>query len=236
MDDLLIRGATLYDGSGADPIRADLAVRDGRIRAIAPSLPADAKQVIDADGLALMPGIIDSHTHFDAQLTWDPYVRPSPGARRDHGGDRQLRLHDRAVPAAGPRADDAQPDAGRGHVVRGAARGIRWEFETFAEYLAQLRRSGSAVNLAAYVGHSSLRTWVMGADANAARSHRRRDRADGRAGARGDGRRRGRPGQLHQPGAQRRRRRADAVAPGQRRRAPGADRGHGRRRRAASTW
>lgn len=77
-DDLLIRGASLYDGSGADPVRADLAVRGGRIRAIAPSLAVDAARVVDADGLALMPGIIDSHTHFDAQITWDPYVRPSP--------------------------------------------------------------------------------------------------------------------------------------------------------------
>ena len=59
-------------------MRADLAVRDGRIRAIAPSLPEDARQVIDADGLALMPGIIDSHTHYDAQITWDPCVAPSP--------------------------------------------------------------------------------------------------------------------------------------------------------------
>ena len=69
MDDLLIRGALLYDGTGAEPIQADLAVRDGCIRAIGNSLPVDAKQVIDAAGLALMPGIIDSHTHFDAQVT-----------------------------------------------------------------------------------------------------------------------------------------------------------------------
>src|SRR5262245_57632708 len=59
MDDLLIRQATVYDGSGADPTRADLAVRAGRIRAIAPTLSKDAKRVIDADGLALMPGIVD---------------------------------------------------------------------------------------------------------------------------------------------------------------------------------
>ena len=78
MDDLLIRGALLYDGTGVEPIHADLAVRDGRIRAIGASLPVAATRVIDAAGLALMPGIIDSHTHFDAQITWDPYVRPSP--------------------------------------------------------------------------------------------------------------------------------------------------------------
>ena len=82
MEDLLIRGALLYDGTGAEPIRADLAVRDGRIRAIGASLPVAAMRVIDAAGLALMPGIIDSHTHFDAQVTWDPYVRPDRKSTR----------------------------------------------------------------------------------------------------------------------------------------------------------
>ena len=69
MDDLLIRGTMIYDGTGAEPVQADLAVRNGRIRAIGPSLRVDASRVIDAAGLALMPGIIDSHTHFDAQVT-----------------------------------------------------------------------------------------------------------------------------------------------------------------------
>ena len=78
MDELLIRGALLLDGSGAEPLAGDLAVRDGRIRSIGAALPIDARRVIDADGLALMPGIIDSHTHFDAQISWDPTVRPSP--------------------------------------------------------------------------------------------------------------------------------------------------------------
>jgi N-acyl-D-amino-acid deacylase len=78
MDDLLIRGATsLVDSSGTEPTVGDLAVHNGRIRSIEPALPADARHVVDADGLALMPGIIDNHTHFDAQITWDPYVRPS---------------------------------------------------------------------------------------------------------------------------------------------------------------
>ena len=161
-DDLLIRGATLYDGSGGEPFRADLAVRAGRIRAIAPSLPVDAAQVIDAGGLALMPGIIDSHTHFDAQVTWDPYVRPSPA----------LGVTSAAIGNCGFTIAPCRP-ADRERTMRNLTQvegmsldvlrsGIRWEFETFAEYLAQLRRSGSAVNLACYVGHSSVRTWVMG--------------------------------------------------------------------------
>ena len=166
MDDLLVRGAALYDGSGADPIRADLAVRDGRIRAIGASLQTDARQVIDAAGLALMPGIIDSHTHFDAQLTWDPYVKPSPSL-----GVTTAVIGNCGFTIAPCRPDDRELTMRNLTQVEGMSfevlqRGIAWNFETFAEYVAQLRKRGSAVNLAAYVGHSSLRTWVMGGDAN----------------------------------------------------------------------
>ena len=166
MDDLLIRGAVLYDGSGADPLRADLAVRGGRIRAVAPTLPKDATQVIDADGLALMPGIIDSHTHYDAQLTWDPHARPSPAL-----GVTTAVIGNCGFTIAPCRPQDRELTMRNLTQVEGMSfdvlqRGVRWEFESFAEYLAQLRRSGCAINLAAYVGHSSLRTYVMGAAAN----------------------------------------------------------------------
>jgi len=164
-DDLLIRGATLYDGSGGEPFGADVAVRGGRIRAIAASLPVDALQVVDAQGLALMPGIIDSHTHFDAQVTWDPYVRPSPAL-----GVTTAVIGNCGFTIAPCRPADRERTMRNLTQVEGMSldvlrQGIRWEFETFAEYLAQLRRSRSAVNLACYVGHSSVRTWVMGNDA-----------------------------------------------------------------------
>jgi len=166
MDDLLIRQATLHDGTGADPMRADLAVRAGRIRAIAPSLPKDAKRIVDADGLALMPGIIDSHTHYDAQLTWDPYARPSPAL-----GVTTAVIGNCGFTIAPCRPQDRELTMRNLTQVEGMSfevlqRGVRWEFETFAEYLAQLRRAGCAINIAAYVGHSSLRTYVMGAAAN----------------------------------------------------------------------
>lgn len=166
MDDLLIRGALLFDGSGAEPMRADLAVRGGRIRAIGADLHVDAQRVVDADGLALMPGIVDSHTHFDAQLTWDPFVRPSPAL-----GVTTAVIGNCGFTIAPCRPADRELTMRNLTQVEGMSlevlqRGIRWEFETFAEYLTFLRRRGSAVNLAAYVGHSSLRTWVMGEDAN----------------------------------------------------------------------
>ena len=78
MHDLLFRNALVFDGTGSAPSIMDVAVADGRITEIGPDLRGDAREVIAADGLALMPGIIDSHTHFDAQITWDPCVRPSP--------------------------------------------------------------------------------------------------------------------------------------------------------------
>lgn len=171
MDDLLIRHALLHDGSGADPQHADLAVRGGRISAIGPQLAVDARRVVDADGLALMPGIIDSHTHYDAQLTWDPYARPSPAL-----GVTTAVIGNCGFTIAPCRPQDRELTLRNLTQVEGMSfdvlqRGVRWEFETFAEYLAQLRRSGCALNLAAYVGHSSLRTWVMGAEANQRAAH-----------------------------------------------------------------
>ena len=77
MHDLVIRGATVIDGLGHDPIRADVAVKGGRIAAIG-EVGKDASEIVDAGGLALMPGIIDLHTHYDAQVTWDPTLSPSP--------------------------------------------------------------------------------------------------------------------------------------------------------------
>ena len=77
MHDFLIRNALLLDGLGSAPVHGDLAVRDGRIAALGRDL-GSSRETLDAKGLALMPGIIDTHTHYDAQLTWDPGASPSP--------------------------------------------------------------------------------------------------------------------------------------------------------------
>ncbi len=77
MHDLVIRNALLIDGLGSPPKRGDLAVSRGRIEELG-RVKGSSKETIIADGLALMPGIIDSHTHYDAQLTWDPWASPSP--------------------------------------------------------------------------------------------------------------------------------------------------------------
>ena len=78
MYDLVIRGATVVDGLGHDPVSADVAVKDGRVAKVGAISAADAAKVVDAGGLTLMPGIIDLHTHYDAQVTWDPTLSPSP--------------------------------------------------------------------------------------------------------------------------------------------------------------
>ncbi len=163
--DLLIRNALVFDGSGAEPAIKDIAINDRCISTIGTNLSKNALQVVDADGLALMPGIIDSHTHFDAQITWDPYVRPSPA----------LGVTTAVIGNCGFTIAPCKP-ADRDLTMRNLTQvegmsidvlrqGIDWGFETFPQYLDLLRRKGSAVNIAAYVGHSSVRTWVMGADA-----------------------------------------------------------------------
>ncbi len=166
MDDLLIKGALVYDGTGAQPAIKDVAVSAGKIRAIGTNLPESAHQVIDGTGLALMPGIIDSHTHFDAQITWDATLKPSPA----------LGVTTAVMGNCGFTIAPCKP-ADRDMTMRNLTQvegmsldvlksSIDWGFETFAEYLAMLRGKGCVVNIAAYIGHSSVRTWVMGADAS----------------------------------------------------------------------
>ena len=114
----------------------------------------------------LMPGIIDSHTHFDAQITWDPWVRPSPAL-----GVTTAVIGNCGFTIAPCKPQDRDVTMRNLTQVEGMSldvlrQGIVWDFETFPEYMAQLRLMGSAVNVAAYVGHSSVRTYVMGSDAS----------------------------------------------------------------------
>jgi N-acyl-D-amino-acid deacylase len=163
--DLLLRNALIFDGTGSDPMTGDVAVSGGRVHAVGSNL-GEAREVIAADGLALMPGIIDSHTHFDAQITWDRTVRPSPAL-----GVTTAVIGNCGFTIAPCRPQDRDITMRNLTQVEGMSldvlrQGIVWDFETFPQYLEQLARSGSAVNIAAYVGHSSVRTYVMGDDAS----------------------------------------------------------------------
>jgi N-acyl-D-aspartate/D-glutamate deacylase len=175
MHDLVIRNAMICDGTGAPARVANLAVAHGRIVAIGDDRAA-GREVIEADGLVLAPGIIDSHTHYDAQITWDPFVGPSPA----------LGVTSVVIGNCGFTIAPCKP-ADRDLVMRNLTHvegmsiealrtGIGWGFETFPEYLDHLERTGVGVNVAAFVGHSSIRTWVMGDDA--ARRPARADEID----------------------------------------------------------
>jgi len=162
--DLVIRNALLVDGTGAPARRASVAISGGRIAALGEA-PGDARQVIAAEGLALAPGIIDTHTHYDAQITWDAGLHPSP----------ELGVSTVVIGNCGFTIAPCRPqhrDLTLRHLthVEGMSldvlrRGVRWEFETFPDYLAQIERLGHVPSVAAFIGHSSLRTWVMGEDA-----------------------------------------------------------------------
>jgi N-acyl-D-aspartate/D-glutamate deacylase len=161
MHDLVIRGALLLDGLGAEPKRGDLAVADGKIAAMG-VIDSPGKQQIDADGLALMPGIIDNHTHYDAQITWDPSLSPSPAL-----GVTTAVIGNCGFTIAPCRAADRERMMRNLTQVEGMSlealrAGIRWDFESVPQYLDMLERRGAALNVAAFVGHSSVRTYVMG--------------------------------------------------------------------------
>ena len=162
----VIRNAALFDGSGADaqPI-IDVAVKDGKIAAIGQNLDAAGAEEIDATGLALMPGIIDSHTHFDAQITWDSGVRPSPAL-----GVTTVVMGNCGFTIAPCKKDDRDLVMKNLTQVEGMSldalrEGIDWDFETFPEYIGMLRTKGVVPNVACFLGHSSIRTYVMGSAA-----------------------------------------------------------------------
>src|ERR1700733_2568955 len=161
---VVIRGATVIDGLGHDPLHADVAVKDGRIAKIG-EVPTDAAEIVDAGGLALMPGIIDLHPHYDAQVTWDPTLSPSPslGVTTAVMGNCGFGI----VPSPPHLRDLIMRNLAvvEGMDLDALRQGIDWQFQSFGEYLEAVRRRGPYMNLAVLVGHSAVRTAVMGEDA-----------------------------------------------------------------------
>jgi N-acyl-D-aspartate/D-glutamate deacylase len=159
--DLLIRGGVVVDGTGLARRRGDVAVRDGVIVAVGHVPRSErAERVIDADGLVVAPGIVDAHTHYDPQLTFDPWATSScfHGVTSVLAGNCGFSL----APA---RPVDRPYLAALFAAVEGmspvALGGVVWDFESFPEYLAA-RAGKLGVNLACYVGHSAVRRYVMG--------------------------------------------------------------------------
>ena len=159
--DLVIRGGEVVDGSGREPVRADVAcvgdqiVEVGRIR-------ESGRMEIDAEGQVVTPGFIDGHTHFDAQVFWDPKGANScwQGVTTAVMGNcgftlAPVRSEARALVVRNlERAEDIDPKV--------LAEGIPWSWETFPEYLDVVDALPKSIHYAANIGHSALRTWAMG--------------------------------------------------------------------------
>lgn len=159
--DLKIAGATVYDGTGAAPYRADIAVKDGRIAEIG-RIAATAERVIDADGAIATPGFVDIHTHYDGQALWDEAVSPSSR----HGvttvvtgncgvGFAPLRPGDQERLIALMEGVEEIPGTA-------LAEGLDWRWESFADYLDALAATPHAIDVAAQLAHDPLRLYVMG--------------------------------------------------------------------------
>ena len=161
--DLVIKGGTLVDGTGEPPRRAEVAITDGRITGIGANL--DGRKVIDASGQIVAPGFIDIHTHYDAQVFWDPALSPScyHGVTTVVAGNCGFSIaptrpeHHELIARTLENVEDMD--------VAALAAGIPWDFATFPEYLASVERRGTGLNFAAYIGHTALRLFVLGDDA-----------------------------------------------------------------------
>ena len=164
MHDLVIDNARIIDGLGAPALEGEVAVADGRIVAVGRNLGA-ARQTVDAEGLALAPGIVDIHTHYDAQLTWDPYATPSTalGVTTVVIGNCGFTI----APCRPQHRDVIMRNLTHveGMSLDAMRAGIQWDFESYPEYLASIERRGIVPNVASFVGHSSVRTYVLGEDA-----------------------------------------------------------------------
>ena len=165
MQDLVIRGAVVIDGLGNEPVSADVAVKAGRITMVGET-GEDSLQTIDANGLTLAPGIVDLHTHYDAQITWDATLSPSPslGVTSAVMGNCGFGI----VPSPPPVRDLILRNLSvvEGMNLDSLRAGVRWNFEKFFDYISALRTIGPYINVAVLAGHSVIRTAVMGEDAS----------------------------------------------------------------------
>jgi N-acyl-D-amino-acid deacylase len=162
--DLLIRNGTVVDGTGALPYQADVAVRQGRIAEIG-KLHGAARRVIDADGLVVAPGFIDPHTHYDAQICWDPLITCSSW----HGVTTVV-MGNCGVGLAP--CKPAEREVAAWNLVHVEAipydvlnQGITWDWETFPQYMDAAQRRGLGINVGFLAALSPFRHWAMGEEA-----------------------------------------------------------------------
>ncbi|MGI9616002.1 MAG: amidohydrolase family protein, partial [Acidimicrobiales bacterium] len=160
---LVIKGGTVIDGTGSPGRQADVLIAGGRITEIGDDLQGD--RTLDATGCVVAPGFIDIHTHYDAQVFWDPALTPScyHGVTTVVGGNcgfsiAPIRPGDAELMAnTMEKVEDMNPDT--------LLEGVPWDFETFPEYLESVERHGTVLNYGAYIGHTALRLYAMGDEA-----------------------------------------------------------------------
>ncbi len=166
---LLILGGMIIDGTGTPAFRGDVRVRNGIITEVAadlaPASSSEAEELVDATGAFVTPGFIDSHTHLDPSMFWDPSCDPMP----QHGvttaliGNCSLSL----APVRPEHLDEVMDVFCyiEDMPIEEFRTGIPWNWETWREYRDSMNENGAALNMASLIGHSMLRIFVMGADA-----------------------------------------------------------------------
>lgn len=165
MHDVVFKGARIIDGLGNPEMSGEVAVKDGRVVEIGSSV-GSAETVVDADGAVLAPGIVDTHTHYDAQLTWDSTASPSPSL-----GVTTVVMGNCGFAIAPCPPEHRELVAANLSIVEGMdlsalTAGIDWGFESFPEYMDMLRAKGVYPNTAVLAGHSVTRTAIMGKEAS----------------------------------------------------------------------
>jgi N-acyl-D-aspartate/D-glutamate deacylase len=164
--DIKISGGTIVDGSGTEAYRGDVGVKDGKVVALGEA-KGSAAETLDAEGKVVCPGFVDIHTHYDAQIMWDRMMTISPW----HGVTTVV-MGNCGFGIAPTRAEHRDLIARTLEKVEGmsvaalrAGLGEEWAFETFPEYLDTIDKLGTAINVAAMIGHTPLRMYVMGEEA-----------------------------------------------------------------------
>lgn len=162
--DLLITNGTIYDGSGAPGFRGNVVVEGGKIVGVG-AVSGPAKQTLNADGLAVVPGFVDVHTHYDAQVFWDSLLTSScwHGVTTTVMGNCGLTF----APCKPDHRELLMQVFSRveGLSMEVLQKGLPWDWTTFPEYIDAVERQRPALNLIPLMGHSAIRTYVMGKDA-----------------------------------------------------------------------